>query len=115
MDPRRTVGTGAAEVVRDELETVGRLATLTGHAPGARREGEHDVVAGLDLGDPRPHPLHDSRSLVTRHEGRSRRQPAVPGDEIGVTHAGARDLDEDLAGAGLLQFKLLHGDGLADL
>ena len=63
----------------------------------AGAEGEHHVIAGLELGDAGPHLLHDSAALVAQHRGERNRNHLLLRDLICMADPAGGDLDHHLA------------------
>ena len=85
----RTVGWPAADV-RVARQTLLALAAEA-------REAGHDVVAGLDVGDPGAHRLHDPGTLVAQHEGSpTAEHHALRDVQVAVAHAARHRPHQDL-------------------
>ena len=71
-------------------------------AAALRAEGEDDVIARLDVGDPRTRLFDDARPLVAEHHRERQRPVAVDDVPVAVADAGRLHPHADLAGLGTL-------------
>jgi hypothetical protein len=79
--------------------------------PALGREERHDVVSGRNGDDALADRLDDARSLVSQHARRVPARIRAGGRvQVGVADAAGDEAHEDLAGLGLREVDLLHGE-----
>ena len=104
---RGAVDGQAGEVAGEELGTVGGVGGPAVRADAAGVEGQHDLVAHGQPGDTGSDGLDDPGALVAENDRQS--DQAAAAEQVGVAQARPGDLDQDLAGAGVIQLYLLDG------
>lgn len=90
----------APKIQGKQLVAVRILARRTPTTGQARGEGEHDGVAGLDVGHIGADGADVAGALVAEDQRRWEEEGAGGGADVRVADGGADDVDEDFVGAG---------------